>query len=380
VVLSVFVAQLTSSPILIGAPAAIRIAGLYLPQLPVALGIRHFQHIQGFFFWQAAIGRAALLGCVVGALFASSLGPAATLVIVLSAWAVFAVTEGAATLAWLDLIGDVMDPRLRGRYFGLVQSVGGVLSLAAGLGVRAALGRDLAPLTFAPVFGWGFVAFAVSVVCIGLVRERRDKPRPRLEGSSFKHVATLVRGGHLVRLTIAQILVSSLQLALPFYALFGRDVLGLGGEWIGGFIVAQTLGTSLAALVWAPLAERYGARLVICLSAAMLIVIPFLPVLGERFAGALLVAFLLAGAARGGSQAGFWQYILDLVPPHDRRVFMGLANTANTPALLMPVLGGAILQWGGYTWLLAASVVLGIGATASGLLLADANTRRPLAE
>jgi predicted MFS family arabinose efflux permease len=375
VVLSVFVAQLTSSPILIGAPAAIRIAGLYLPQLPVALGVRHFERIQGFFFWQAAIGRGALLGCVVGALLLDRLGPPVALALVLAAWAIFSFTEGAATLAWLDLIGDVMDPRLRGRYFGLVQSVGGVLSLAAGLGVRTALGGDLAPTTFANVFAWGFAAFALSVVCVGLVRERRDKKRPPLEESSFTQLGKLVRGSHLVRLCSAQILASSLQLGLPFYAVFGRDVLALGGEWIGTFIVAQTLGTSLAALVWAPLAERYGARLVICLSTALLVAIPFLPMLAERFASLLLVAFFLAGAARGGNQAGFWQYVLDLVQPRDRRLFMGLANTANAPALLMPVLGGAILQWGGYSWLFTASVLLGLGATIAGLLLIDTHKR-----
>ncbi len=139
--------------------------------------------------------------------------------------------------------------------------------------------------------------------------------------------------------------------------------------------MAQTLGTSVASLVWAPLAERYGARLVICLSASLLMLIPLLPLASDRFAGVLLVVFFLAGAARGGSQAGFWQYVLDLVQPRDRRVFMGLANTANAPALLMPVLGGAILQWGGYVWLFGAAAVFGAAATVAGLLLIKTKAR-----
>jgi predicted MFS family arabinose efflux permease len=367
VVLSVFVAQLTSWPILIGAPAALRIAGLYLPQLPVALGIRHFSHVQSFFFWQALVGRAALIGCAVAAFLATRIPPELTLGIVFVAWFVFTFTEGAATLAWLDLIGDVIDPRLRGRYFGIVQVLGGVMALMAGLGVSAALAGSLEPRTFASLFAWGFVGFMFSVVCIGLVRERRDTPRPPPVESSLAQVRKLVGGKHLLRLTVAQILAASLQIALPFYALFGREQLGLGGEWIGSFIVAQTLGGSAAALAWAPLAERYGARLVICLSAGLLAVIPWLPMLAQHVGGvALLATFVLAGAARGGSQAGFWQYILDLVPARDRRVFMGLANTANAPA----VLGGVLLEWGGYSWMFVASIVLGIAATLSGLWLA----------
>src|SRR2546430_10063783 len=64
VVLSVFMAQFTTSPLLIGAPAAIRLAGLYLPQLPAAIALRRVQRIVPFFFWQSAIGRGALLGTV----------------------------------------------------------------------------------------------------------------------------------------------------------------------------------------------------------------------------------------------------------------------------------------------------------------------------
>jgi hypothetical protein len=84
----------------------------------------------------------------------------------------------------------------------------------------------------------------------------------------------------------------------------------------------------------------------------------------------LLAVFLLVGAARGGSQAGFWQYTLEVTPARDRRVFVGLVNTANAPSLLMPVIGGAILELGGYPWLFGTAALLGVGATLSGLILA----------
>src|SRR5438105_4378509 len=73
VVMPVFVAKLSASPLLIGAPAALRLAGLYLPQLPVAIWIRRFRHIKGFLLWQALIGRASLLAFVPLALLATDL-------------------------------------------------------------------------------------------------------------------------------------------------------------------------------------------------------------------------------------------------------------------------------------------------------------------
>lgn len=65
------------------------------------------------------------------------------------------------------------------------------------------------------------------------------------------------------------------------------------------------------------------------------------------------------------------QYILDLVPARDRRMFVGLANTANAPALLMPVVGALLLNLGSYGLLLAAAALGGLGATLSGLWLGE---------
>jgi MFS family permease len=380
VVLPVFVAHFTTSPLLIGAPAALRLGGLYLPQLPAALSIRRFQHIKGFLMWQVVVGRLALLACIPAALLAGGLAPEAVLAIVLIALAIFAFTEGAATLAWLDLVGDVVHSRLRGRYFGIVQLLGGLGAVGAGFAVRSLLTDAVSPPDFVPMFAWGLFAFFLSAGCIALVHEPRGAVRPVGDEPTLTHVATLLRGGHLVRLGVAQILAGSLQLALPFYVLFGRDRIGLSTDWLGSFIVAQTAGASIAALVWARLAERYGARLVVGLSAALLVVIPLVAVLSERLeSGALLMlVFGLGGAANGGSRSAFWQYTLDLVPARDRRVFMGLANTANAPSLLMPMIGGLLLEWGGYNWLLAGSVFGGLGATLSAVWLSEPRTPRAI--
>jgi hypothetical protein len=364
-------AQFTTSPLLIGAPAAIRLAGLYLPQLPAAIGLRRVQRIVPFFFWQAAIGRGALLGMIAAALLAGHAPAEVVVAVMLGAWLVFSFTEGAATLAWLDLLGEVIHIRLRASYFGSMQVLGGILAVGAGLGVRAALNAEITPQTFIPIFGWGFFAFFLSVICIGLIRENQPARRASLDEPTFSHMATLLRGGHLRRISLAQILAGSIQFGLPFYALFARDIIGLGGEWLGGLIVAQTLGASIAGVVWARLASRRGARSVVYLSSAMLIAVPLCCWAAERVGGGglVLAAFFLAGAARGGSQAGFWQYILDVVPPADRRMFMGLANTANAPTLLMPLVGGGLLAWGGYPWLFGGTAVLGLAASLAGLWL-----------
>ncbi len=377
VVLTVFVAQFTTSPLLIGAPAALRLAGLYLPQLPTALGIRNFQHVKGFLVGQAVFGRAALLLSLPAALLAGQMGGDAVLALVLAAYGIFAFTDGAATLAWLDLVGDVVHARLRGPLFGVIQLLGGLGAIGAGLAVRGLLADAVAAADFVPLFAWGCAALFLSALCIAFIRESADGSRPAVDETPLEHMTTLLRRGHLLRLGLAQTLASSLQLALPFYALFGRDRLGLASDWLGSFMVAQTVGASLAGLVWARVAQRHGARLVVSLSGGLLIFVPLFALLGERFGGGtvLLVVFGLAGAANGGSILGFSQYILDLVPARDRRVFVGLAYTANAPSLLMPVAGGLLLNAGGYGLLLAVAMLGGLGAALSSRWLAEPDSR-----
>ena len=324
--------------------------------------------------WQATLGRAALFACLPVALWASQVQAELVVAVVLVAFAIFAFTEGAATLAWLDFVGDVVHPRLRGRFFGGIGVLGGIGSIAAGFAVRGLLADDVTPPTFVPMFAVGCACFMISALGIGLTRDLPDLRRDEaLDEPTLDHVISLLRDGHVLRLTVAQVLAGSMQLALPFYVFFGQDRLGLTTEWIGSFIVAQTVGASIAALAWARLAERFGSRVVVTLSAAVLIVLPLLAILAQHLGAGLtlLVTYALGGAAAGGSRVGFWQYTLDLVPARDRRVFMGLTNTANAPTLLMPVLGGLLLQWGGYDWLLVGSIVAGVAATVAGVQLAD---------
>lgn len=373
VVLSVFVATFTSSPLLIGAPAAIKLAGLYLPQLPAAIGVRNFQRIKPFFFWQALVGRGALIGIIAVAALSQRISTELSLLVVLLAWVVFSFTEGAATLAWLDLVGDVIHLRQRGNYFGAVQFLGGALALIAGFGVQSALNAEITPNAFIPVFGGGYIAFGLSVMCIAFVRDEHHLPRaPAADArATVQQLRSLLRGTAIRRVSVAQILAGSIQFGLPFYAIFAHDRLGLSGEWLGSLIVAQTLGLSAAGAGVARLASQYGARRVVCWSSALLVVVPICCLLAEALGlGVLvLVAFFVAGASRGASQAGFWQYVLDLVPTTDRRLFMGLANTANAPILLMPLLGGMVLALGSFELLFAGSVLLAIAAIVASLAL-----------
>jgi len=188
-VLPLFIAQFTTSPLVIGMPAALRMAGLYLPQLPTTLAIRQHRRVKSFLLFQACAGRVPLLVAVPLALLASTLSPWLAVTLLLVAYAIFCFTEGAATLAWFDLIGKVLSPRLRGRFFGMIQLLGGIGSIAAGVFVQRTLTVGSShELGFAAIFGLGCAAFFVSCVCIARVSEKNEGPSPKRESHALQHL------------------------------------------------------------------------------------------------------------------------------------------------------------------------------------------------
>lgn len=385
IVLPVFIASLTPSPLLIGSAAALKTAGWYIPQLPTAVALLGRQRIKGFFLVQALIGRLALVGVVPVVLMAERVPPILVVGLFLPAYAVFAFTEGAATLAWLDLVGKAILHGVRGRFFGTIQLLGGVVSIAAGLATGWLLsGGSLDyPANYAAVFTLGGLAFLVSAGCIALVEEPREVVAARRDGgTALDEVRRTLGDDRLSHVILSQILAGTLYLGLPFYVIFGQQRLGLSSEWIGWFIVAQTVGGTGAAMAWGLIAEQRGPRAVVRLVALLVTIVPLLSALSaglpEVGGPMLLVAFGGAGAAIGGTKLGYWSYVLELVHPTDRRMYMGWVNTANAPSLSMPLLGGLVVALGGFELLFTTGALLGLVALASTLRLADTRSARPL--
>lgn len=376
-VLPVFVAHFTSSQLLIGSVAALKTGGWYLPQLPTALALRGRQRIKGFFLSQAVVGRLAMAALVPLVLAGHWMPEVWILGLFFLCYAVFAFTEGAATLAWLDLVGRAILPSMRGRFFGAMQAFGGIIGICGGVAVGwiFAENRFQFPMRFAIVFALGSLAFLISVGCIALVYEPPEEFDHSNRPSLRREVHVLVADENIRRLFLAQILVGTLQLSLPFYVIYSQEQAHLSGEWVGVFIIAQTIGGTGAAMIWGWIAERYGSLVVIRLVAVLVMFTPVFALLARASAefgsAMLLLVFAFTGAGFGGAKLGFWNYLLDLVKPHDRRLYLGLANTATSPILLMPLLGGMLAQWGGYVFLFTITAVCGLCALISTLALVD---------
>ena len=119
--------------------------------------------------------------------------------------------------------------------------------------------------------------------------------------------------------------------------------------------------------------ERSGSKIVIQCSATLALASPLLALLMGpigRLAGASTVyvyslIFLAIGALQSSMMSGFITFVLELAPPEERPTYIALTNTLCGALLLVPFLGGWLLQATSYPVLFAVTV----GGVALGLIL-----------
>jgi Na+/melibiose symporter-like transporter len=259
---------------------------------------------------------------------------------------------------------------------------GGLLSAVAALAVRRVLALEPLGLRFALLFGGALVLAATGWTLFAQIREPAHPPAP-MPGTSLD----LLRRGFVLlrsdtpfrRVLIARTVLNVWLAASPFMVLFAVRDLGGQVRAAGTMLVARIAGFVLGNLLWQPLARAHGNRAVMIVgtlgagalglaAAAVAIASPWH--FGWLAGGqAVLLLELLAfvgGAVHSSLSVGFASLSIELAPPGQRLAFVSLVNTFLGPTLLLPMLGGLLLDRTSAPLLFAACGVLALlGARAA---------------
>jgi Na+/melibiose symporter-like transporter len=305
--------------------------------------------------------------------------PGFLLLVTFAIFAFFFFGDGLVGVPWHDICARTIPPRLRGRFFGTIQLVGGLLGLVAGELVRRTLADQSLqfPFNYGRLFVYLVIGMAASTIFVALIREPRGGATA--EAQSLRQIiraipSTLRRYPLLRRLIAAQVLCGIPALAMPFYALYATDKLGLAPSAVGRFIQAAIIGSAASSMVWAFLSDRLGSTRVIRGVCFVICAVPLsalaAPVLaralhaGHAMAYLYAVVFLLNGCTWGGIWIGFTNYVLEIAPDDIRPLFLGLQATLASPVIVMPLLGGWLLAVIGFEALFAIAALGGVIALA----------------
>ena len=133
---------------------------------------------------------------------------------------------------------------------------------------------------------------------------------------------------------------------------------------VGIYLTARPAASIASNLVWGRVSDRKGNRALIRITNAIGLSMPvcslliggvaaWKPALAPWLTYLYTIVFIASGTFGSGSGIGNINYLLDIAPPKQRSLYLGFTNTLFGIGLFTSALGGLIVDWVGFTPLLA---------------------------
>ncbi|MBE9471424.1 MAG: MFS transporter [Chloroflexi bacterium] len=371
-ILTWFVSQLTSSNLLIGLVAPMGNAGWFLPQIFVSTRIQRMERKM------PSYTLAAVIRTIAWVLLAAAVwlvdDPRLLLVGFFALYAIARLSAGLAGLTFFDVVAKTIPARRRGSFFAWRQLLGGLLGLGGGWIVKTILYHPA--LSFPRGHAVLFLVYcAVMVLALAAFALIREPPGPVVaEPVTLRE--QLWRAGRLWRTDqvyrryiAARLSLAMANIALPFYGIYAKNVLGAPEGMVGIYVVARVGALLLSNLLWGRLSDRRGNRLVMrlvslgsglaALSALALVgMMGLLRPQGAWLPYLALPLFFLDGAMLPAQILSGSNFLLELVPGAERPLYLGLSNTLMGVVVLISGLGGLVVDFFGFAGLFAVSLGL----------------------
>lgn len=316
---------------LIGWISPIRQTGALLPQLAISGQIRRyptrkiFWVIGGFGF-----GLALILMASLGLLLP---GPQA-------AWAVIlllivgSLFRGVSSIAFKDVLGKTIPRGRRGRLLAVRATAGGLLALLAGVILKTAIGGQDDHRVYVALVALGglmWIAASGSILFMKEIPGATEGGRNALqEARAGLEILRQVPGFR--RFILARVLLVTVELSLPYYTLFGREITTSSVGDLGVFVVGASLSQVLSSPLWGRFADRASqvvmaaSGVLAALAGALALVIGLGP---PVLRSAYLFSFplMIVGFAIAGVRLGRKTYLIDGAPAEDRPLYAAVSNT-----------------------------------------------------
>jgi MFS family permease len=356
-IVPLFISKLTPNPLPIGLASVVAQGGWFLPQLFTANLVERLPRRKpvvvnvGFF-----LERLPMLLLPGIALIAGQSAPLA-LMLFLMCYAWHHLGAGLVGTSWQDMVARCFPVNRRGRFLGTAAFVGtGAGILGAALSTRI-LAAFTFPVNFALVFAIAAIGIAVSWFFIALTREPAQPiTTPRQSNRQFwAGLNKILHQDHnFRRFLVARLTLAMGGMGLGFVTVAAVQRWGVPDSTVGVFTAALLVGQTLGNLAFGFLADRFGHKLSLELSALASFLAFTLAWLATS-ANWYYAVFALLGITLGGIIVSGILVSMEFSEPERRPTYAGMANTAVGLVSVVAPLLGAWLASKGYNWLFALS-------------------------
>jgi MFS family permease len=251
--------------------------------------------------------------------------------------------RGFSSVAFKDVTGKTIPEGNRGTLLALRATLGGILALAAGFVIRSQFSnQDTDSITpYLILIGLAGFLWIASMIPVSALREH---PGATDGGRNF--VEELRKGYQVLRqepgfrrFVINRAVLLSIELSLPFFALYARQETGGSFSALGSFVIAGSISRIFSSPLWGRFADR-SSRIVMLLSAAMAGMAGFSILAIDTFEFIPINNYLLAipliiiGFAIAGARLGRKTYLIDSAPEDQRPLYAAVSNTISGVLIL----------------------------------------------
>jgi len=377
-VLTWFVSQLTTSNLLMGLVAPLGQAGWFLPQVFVSTRIQQMRQKMPSYTAAAVIRVTSWIALALAVWLIDN--PLLLLGLFFPLYTMARVAAGLAGLAFFEVTAKTIPAWRRGSLFAWRQFLGGLLGIGAGWIVKTVLAHPALPFPHghATLFVLYGAAITPAMVAFIAIREPPGSAVPRRIGlgAQLRRAGRFLRSDRVYRRYIlARMSLGLAGIALPFYGIYAKNVLGAPEEMVGIYVIARVVAQLAFNLPWGWLSDRRGNRLVMRLLSlgggltALLALILVLTVSAFHPQGAwlpylVLPLFLLDGAIRPAQIMAGSNFLLELAPEEERPLYLGFSNTLMGLVVLTSGLGGLVVDLLGFSGLFTVALALALIAYA----------------
>lgn len=367
-ILPAFAAYLGASNLIIGAIPAVMTLGWFLPSLLAAHHTRRLARKLPLVLRYTAAERIPFLVLAILAFATAERAPAFTLMATLVMLLVFTGTGGALMPAWLHILARAIPLELRGRFFGLSNSLAGVGGLLGSFGTAWILAHVAPPAGY----GWCFLVatlfMGLSWVALALVHEPAETSVPEaLQLRGFlRFVLDILRSdANFAWFLVARACMGLAGMSSGFFTVYALRSLA-AQEWqVGLFTSAFLAGQVVGNLVLGWLADRVGHRAVL-VSGLLATFGANAVALGTGSLEIYSLTFALSGVNQAAISVSGQTVLLDFAPTAEERpTYVGLGNTALAPVFFgAPLLAGLMADTLGLPSVFALALVGALLGTA----------------
>ncbi len=361
-VIPLFIANLTTSAVLIGLVPAVHVVGWQLPQLLTARYISRMRRFKPFVMKMTIQERLPFLGLAIIAWLLPGINErlALVLVFILLVWQGFG--GGFTANAWQNLIGKIIPGHIRATFFGSQSAAANLLAGAGAILAGIVLERVAFPDNFLICFLAASLMMVVSWVFLNLTREpsRVSEPLPTEQIAFWGNVLEILRKDRPFGwFIVSRIAFQFATMASAFYTVYAVKIMGMGEAAAGVMTSILFIVQVISNIGFGWVADRRGRLPVLKAGALAAIIAASMAWLAPSFYWFFII-MIFAGLAN----SVFWTIgmavSLEFGNEENRPTYVGLANTLIAPsAILAPLFGGWLADLYGYQAAFLASAILG---------------------